>query len=418
MHLNWPKLRFASSQEAAYRRSVSAGILQILRIGGIAGMIAVPAFITNDLLFDPEALAKVLPIRLLTAALIACALVSFRFRKITDSPVAIRRITYALFVSFALALVFIQASHTNGFLVTVPGYIQVMIFIPIVCFSFVHAVLTVISMAIIGVAGAQYFGASAVEVRNLVNWLGGSSAFALGAAFVVDRARRRSFLLEQELSQEKARADDLLLNILPEQIAERLKRQEQGIADYYPCVTVLFADIAGFTAMARSLQPTEVVDVLNDLFSRFDALAGKHGAEKIKTIGDGYMAVAGLSQTSDPQKAAQSVSDLALDMSGAFEQFRRDRNVDLGLRIGLHSGPVVAGVIGARKFAYDLWGDTVNIASRLESGCPPGAIQISHETANLIGPDYDAQSRGLVDIPGHRKREAHLLRSGPQSGSR
>lgn len=377
-------------------------------------MIAIPAFISNDLLFDPDAVAKILPVRLLIAALIGAALIAFRFRNIAGSPNAIAWITYGLFVSFALGLVFVQAGHIDGFLVTVPGYIQVMVFIPIICFSFVQALLTVVSMALVGVLGAQYGGATAIEVQNLINWLGGSAAFTLGAALIVDSTRRRSFELEQDLSAEKARADRLLLNILPESIAERLKNQEQRIADYYPCATVLFADIAGFTTLARNLQPNEVLDFLNDLFSRFDVLVEAHDVEKIKTIGDGYMAVAGLYHSDNPEMAARAACDLALDMQAAFGQFRRERQVEIDLRVGLHSGPVVAGVIGARKFAFDLWGDTVNIASRLESGCPVGNIQISHETVDLIGPDYVVSQCGVVDIPGHRKRETFLLLSGPR----
>ncbi|MDU9005165.1 adenylate/guanylate cyclase domain-containing protein [Sedimentitalea todarodis] len=407
------RLRFPPAQEAAYRHSVSGRIVQILQVGGLAGMVAVPAFISNDLLFDPDAVANTLPVRLLVAALIGAALIAFRFRSIAASPTAIAWITCGLFVSFSLALVFIQAGHANGFLVTVPGYIQVMVFIPIVCFSFVQALLTVISMALVGILGAQFGGATSIEVKNLINWLGGSSAFALGAAFIVDSARRRSFELEQELSAEKARVDQLLLNILPESIAERLNNQEQRIADYCPRATVLFADIVGFTTLARNLRPGEVLDLLNDLFSQFDMLVESHDVEKIKTIGDGYMAASGLYQADDPEKAARAACDLALDMQVAFDQFRREWKVEIDLRVGLHSGPVVAGVIGVRKFAFDLWGDTVNIASRLESGCPTGNIQISHETVDLIGPGYKVSHCGAIDIPGHRTRETFLLLSGP-----
>jgi class 3 adenylate cyclase len=403
-------LRFAHDAEAAYRQSVAPRIVQILRFGGIAGMIAVPAFTVNDLLFDPNALSRTLPVRLAVAALIGLALIAFRFRCVTGSPRAIAAITYGLFASFSVALVLIQAWHTNGFLVTVPGYVQVMIFVPIVCFSFRQSVITTLSMALIGVVGAYAFGADGVALRNLLNWLAGSAAFALGAAYVVDGARRTSYLLERDLSQEKARADALLLNILPEKIAERLKQDETRIADTCPCATVLFADIAGFTAFARGLQPGEVVDLLNDLFSRFDRLAEQHGVEKIKTIGDGYMAVAGLNQRRDAAEAATAVASLALDMQDAFATFRAAHGLDLGLRIGVHSGPVVAGVIGVRKFAFDLWGDTVNIASRLETTCPKDAIQISAETAELIDGGFACTRQGVTELPGHAARQTFLLR--------
>lgn len=404
-----PKLQFPPDQELTYRRSVASGIIQILRIGLVAGMIAVPAFVTNDLLFDPDAVTKTLPARLGVMGVMMCGFLALFAPRIAKAPAIISAITFALFVSFAGALVLIQANHSNGFLVTVPGYVQVLIFIPIVCFSFGQAIATVLSMAMIGVMGSVAYGASEIEVMNLFNWLTGSAAFALGAAFVVDSARRRSFVLEQDLSREKARADDLLLNILPERIAERLKNKEARIADYCPNVTIVFADIVGFTALSRGLDPEKLVDLLNDLFSRFDRVADDLTIEKIKTIGDGYMAAAGLSDDRDAGQAARAAADLALAMDAAFDQFRRDHDLDLGLRIGVHSGPVIAGVIGAKKFAFDLWGDTVNVASRIESSCPVNQIQITVETRALLGDEFQLTDRGSVDVRGHDPHQVFLL---------
>jgi class 3 adenylate cyclase len=404
-----PLLQFQPPQEAAYRQSVAAGILQILRIGGLAGIIAIPAFVINDLLFDAEATGKTLPIRLIVAGLIGCALIGYLVPRVARSPRLIALITHGLFVSFSVGMVIIQARHTNGFLVNVPGFVQVMIFVPIVCFSFFQAFITTLNIAIIAVVGAHILGAAEVELKNVLNWMIGSGAFALGAAFVVDRARRRTFLLEKDLSEEKARSDALLLNVLPAGIADRLKNNEKRIADYCPNVTVLFADIAGFTAFSRKSKPAELVELLNDLFSMFDDLAQKHRVEKIKTIGDGYMVVAGLSNNRNAAQAAKAMADLSLDMRAAFNTFRLERTLELSLRIGLHSGPVIAGVIGTRKFSFDLWGDTVNVASRMEAACPKDKILITRQTRDLIGSAYRTASQGDIEVRGHEPREVFLL---------
>ncbi len=212
---------------------------------------------------------------------------------------------------------------------------------------------------------------------------------------------------EEALQVEFERAEMLLLNILPAEIAARLKAKEEPLADSHDGVSVLFADLAGFTDLSRKLSADELVNLLNDLFSRFDDLANRHGAEKIKTIGDAYMAATGLAD--DGGNHAEAAVDLALGMKEAFEKFREQHNVDLQLRIGVHSGAVIAGVIGTQKFAYDLWGDTVNIASRMESEGLPGQIQISAQTQELLPAHYQSTPRGEIKIKGHMARTTYLL---------
>jgi class 3 adenylate cyclase len=198
-----------------------------------------------------------------------------------------------------------------------------------------------------------------------------------------------------------------LLNILPVDIATRLKAQEEPLADTHESVSVLFADLAGFTDISRKMSAGELVNLLNDLFSRFDLLAEKHGAEKIKTIGDAYMVATGLKGSVADH--AENIADLALGMQKAFGEFRRDNNVDLKLRIGVHSGAVIAGVIGKQKFSYDLWGNTVNVASRMESEGIADQIQISAETWQLLSDRYQSTPRGEIQIKGHRPRATYLL---------
>lgn len=204
-----------------------------------------------------------------------------------------------------------------------------------------------------------------------------------------------------------AEAERLLLNVLPRGIAARLRGGEEAIADAHAGVTILFADIVGFTALASRVDPVALVGLLNDVFTEFDHLAERHGLEKIKTIGDAYMVVGGAPQGRSDH--AEAVARLALEMHGVLREISDRHDIDLDLRIGMHSGPVVAGVIGRSKFSYDMWGDTVNIASRLESHGEPGRIQLSSATRALLGDGFDAELRGTIVLKGRGPVEAWWL---------
>ena len=214
-----------------------------------------------------------------------------------------------------------------------------------------------------------------------------------------DQEALRMRQLEQQheaITQEQAKTEQLLLNILPRKIAQRLKAGEEHIADAFPNVSVLFADMVGFTAMSRTMMASDLVKVLSDLFSRFDLITEKHGLEKIKTIGDCYMLAGGVPEPSDDH--AHAAIDAALDMCLALEEISERTGGALRMRIGVHSGPIVAGVIGLRKFTYDLWGDTVNVASRMESTGEPGRIHVSVHTADLIRSQFKLESRGCIEV--------------------
>jgi adenylate cyclase len=226
------------------------------------------------------------------------------------------------------------------------------------------------------------------------------TAFLLLQYFV--RARERAHVL---LAEERERSERLLLNVLPAPIAERLKRASGVIADRCPEVSVLFADLAGFTPVAERLPPEEVVGLLNGIFSEFDELVARHGLEKIKTIGDGYMVAGGI--PSFVPDHAERIADLALDMQQTVES--RGPEFSLGLRIGIDTGPVVAGVIGRSRFGYDLWGDTVNTASRMESHAPPGTIQVTERTRNLLADHFELERREEVEIKGKAPMTTYLL---------
>jgi len=213
----------------------------------------------------------------------------------------------------------------------------------------------------------------------------------------------------QELSLEQARSEKLLLNILPRSIANRLKENDMRIADSHESVTVLFADIVGFTKLTASMPPAELVELLSQLFSRFDILAEQFGLEKIKTIGDGYMVVGGAPAGLDGH--ATIIAKLALEMQQAMIEFNLETGKKLQMRVGISSGAVVAGVIGTSKFAYDIWGDPVNMASRMEQTALPGTIQVSEATQKLLKNDYKLESRGLIEIKGKGEVNTYLLKA-------
>lgn len=218
----------------------------------------------------------------------------------------------------------------------------------------------------------------------------------IGASLQKKRWRDQEQAYLAELQFERERSERLLLNILPHPIAERLKQGENIIADSFFDVTVLFADLVNFTIMSAQTAPQEMVMLLNEIFSTFDQLAKRHGLEKIKTIGDAYMVVGGLPT---PRRGhPQAVADMALEMQQTLAQFQIPPHRSLNIRIGIHTGPVVAGVIGTNKFSYDLWGDTVNIASRMESHGVAGRIQVSAETYQRLRETHTLEERGVIEV--------------------
>lgn len=213
--------------------------------------------------------------------------------------------------------------------------------------------------------------------------------------------------IEEYLRAEQEKSELLLLNILPKAIAEQLKQNPGAIAEQFNSVTILFADIVGFTPLASGMSPTNVVNLLNEIFSTFDQLADRHGLEKIKTIGDAYMVAGGLPVLKLDH--AEAVAEMALDMQREIGRFQRDDNQPLRLRIGINTGPVVAGVIGIKKFIYDLWGDTVNVASRMESQGLPGGIQVTAATYECLKNKYLFEERGVIPVKGKGEMMTYWL---------
>ncbi len=252
--------------------------------------------------------------------------------------------------------------------------------------------------------------------------LGGVLFLALiGTTLAMRRLRQTSTELElrvvertaqlqstnQQLQAEQEKSDRLLLNILPAPIADQLKEGQCTIADGFAEATILFADLVDFTQLSEKMPAAELVGLLNEIFCGFDRLTEAHGLEKIKTIGDAYMVVGGL--PTPRADHAVAIAAMALDMQAEMVRFNQRTGHTCGIRIGINSGPVIAGVIGTKKFIYDLWGDTVNVASRMESHGLPGTIQVTAATYELIKHAFVLQSRGPIDIKGKGSMTTYLL---------
>lgn len=245
--------------------------------------------------------------------------------------------------------------------------------------------------------------ASIVVSFFVLNVLGVSTTvYLLLRYFMGERAR-----ILAALSVEQERSERLLLNVLPATIAQRLKESSDPIADSFDAVTVLFADIVGFTAFAGTRPAGEVVAVLNRLFSGFDELSDRHGLEKIKTIGDSYMVVAGLPVPRPDH--TEAIAEMALDLCDEVDRFRRETGTALSVRVGVSSGPVVAGVIGQRKFSYDVWGDTVNTASRMEAHGIADHIQVTPNVYERLRDRYEFERREIADVKGKGPMTTYLL---------
>jgi guanylate cyclase len=249
-------------------------------------------------------------------------------------------------------------------------------------------------------------------VNHLPSWLVLSYFVAnIGAVSAIAFVLLHHFVGQEQkffrlLRAEQDKSERLLQNVLPKEIAHALKERHGTLAEAYDGVSILFADMVGFTSLSDKMSPTEMVELLNDVFSHFDRLVEHYDLEKIRTIGDSYMVVAGAPRPRPDH--AQALARLALDMRAFVGGYRRDGR-HLSFRIGISSGPVVAGVIGRQKFHYDVWGDPVNMASRMESLAPPGRIQITRETYELIKSDFDCEPRGTVAVKGKGDRETWFL---------
>jgi len=384
--------RFDDEVEAEYRAYRMAQILPFERLAALAGAVSVIGLAWWDTQVDPDALATTFLVRIGLAGVLL-ALYAATFTSLGRFHLLMQFVaTVTLIGGFS----YILSELPDGFVVGLAGLTLSVALLPLLAATLPSMVLLgAVALWVPNLFLAADFAPGFTFV-NLNTWM--VLAVLLATAFwaVLDMVNRKLFIAERDLAAEQERSDRLLKNVLPDEIAERLKHSPGPVSGRYDSVSILFADLVGFTAFARDREPGVVVELLNALFSRFDDLVAHHGLEKIKTIGDGYMVAGGVPVAREDH--ADAVAALAIDMVAATDAFRRERNLDWDLRIGIHSGSVVAGVIGKHKFAYDLWGDAVNVASRLESSALPGRIQVSEDTAAQLSPSFVVETRGAVAL--------------------
>ena len=227
------------------------------------------------------------------------------------------------------------------------------------------------------------------------------------AGYIIENYSRTDFVKNIIIDEEREEIERLLRNILPQSIADELKRNQGIIANKFNAITILFADIVGFTSLSAKISPDELIIFLNEIFSIFDRLVDQYGLEKIKTIGDAYMVAGGLPIPRNDH--AEATANFALELQQEIKDFRTKSNQAFDLRIGIHTGPAIAGVIGVKKFIYDIWGDSVNTASRMESHSIPGKIQVSEETFKLLKNKFIFKERGIIKVKGKGEVKTYFL---------
>jgi class 3 adenylate cyclase len=413
-------LRFPKDLEGLYREAHFRDALLVNRLCVIAGSLLLASFGILDEAMFPHSYHLVWTIRfgLLVPLAILLTLVSFSkgYERWMQSATALLMIAVLVGI---LSMIAVSGPHELGATLYLFGLLPVV--------SFLFAATRLFFLPALGVAlltlavfewvlfrhnGLIASGSLEPEIAIAANFFI-ISEISIGAlaSFFFERSGRTRFIQELIIAQERLRSDDLVYNMLPAAIAERLKRKEL-IADKIEGASVLFADLVNFTRLSATLAPSDVLVMLDQCFTCFDRITEKYGAEKIKTIGDSYMVAVGVPQ-GRPDHAIV-MGKMALELRDAFYQLPTVRQQNLGLRLGFSSGPMVAGVVGSNKRIYDLWGDTVNTASRMESNGVPGEIQLSHYAHSLMPDAFVYEPRGEITIKGKGQMRVYLLKGLPE----
>lgn len=329
-------------------------------------------------------------------------------------PAAVRFAEWVVMIAWICAILGLAAIYTvlrSGFDFGSVGIVLVIMGAPMMLAMRVPFVVAGSLFGIVSFLGAHSFSGNARDGMMIVNafCVVTAAIIVVFASFVHEREARQRFSAEKELLAARERVNELLHSILPQDIVQRIQAGETAIADAYGEVSIIFADLVGFTAVSRQVSPTHLVEILNVMFSRFDALADRHNIEKIKTIGDAYMAVGGLSHQAGATDHAFRSADFAIAMQEAVEELKEKTGLPFNVRIGLHVGPVVAGVIGTKRPAFDCWGESVNLASRLEHNAAPGGILISESAYWRLKGSYKITVLDEIELRGIGAAKVFLL---------
>ncbi len=395
--------RFDPTLEQEYLESRASDHWALLRW---AVIVVAPLYVVVgvwDEMLDPGSLRSTWPIRVgLTAFFLIFAAVIWRARSVRVLGVA----WLVAFAASAIGFVLIIREIDGGYLAGVAALVIPMVLVGL-SLTHLQAMGGLAALVALPIIMYAAFEATAVEITNLSVWLFTGAAFAYIAFRAADTTRRRVFLAERDLAAERDRSETLLLNVLPKTIADQLKEDSATIAERFEMISILFADIVGFTPISQAMSAEEAVDMLSGFFSHFDELVDRLGVEKIRTIGDSYMAVAGV--PTPMYNHAAVLAALAVEIRDYVRASPPFNGHRIDFRIGISSGPAVAGVIGTKKFQYDVWGDAVNTASRMESHGVPGRIQITEATRDLIQDEYECIPRGEIDIKGKGRMKTWFL---------
>jgi adenylate cyclase len=395
----------------AYRDRQRVRLLRTIRITLLAGAIVAFVFTPWARMHDQSGELPMLELCALMALGLAIA---FALTFLQASRTYLEILSLSAYVFVLIVASIILSLLPGGFLFGVGAFLSFTVAATVIAVDLSIGTIVVMAISYVLIPNSAMLIAESpwITVAN-ANWiLLSGGMFAFGLALLMDQSNRNSFLLEHALAIEKQRSDALISALLPAGIVKRLQASDEVIADVRPQATVLFADLVGFTQLSKSLAPDELIKLLTSIFTVLDELARKHGLEKIKTIGDSYMVAGGVADAEE--RGVDSVAAFGLEAIDAVRQFKGPDGRHLDLRVGMATGNVISGVIGRSKPYFDLWGPTVNLASRLQETAPPSAIQIDRSTAGLISIEPALVPVGHVTLRGIGDVETFLLKS--QSG--
>lgn len=401
----FPMERFAPDKEARFQRRYAERSIPFIRVSLPIAATLYLFFIAWDFYIDQSTLLYTLAVRL-PFSFFAVAVFGFTFLKSFERwSQTILSITVVL---GAAGVLLVLAILPNGFTYGTPGLLLVIMYAcGIIRLLFIPALITCAAITVLANVVLAAKGAGSFAVFNTNVFVISASIIGLSYTALLEWMERRAFKLEDGMRKEKKASEEMLRDFLPDRIKERLREGERSIAEPVGEATVLFADIVGFTALSHRLAPGHLVELLSDIFTKFDEIAERNRVEKVKTIGDSYMVVAGV--RTPWTRSANAVAEFAIEALAFVKDYSERNDLPLQVRIGMATGAVVSGVIGTRVPIFDLWGETVNIASRLEAEGVPGAIQVSESTFWRLRGQYEFQERGLLKLKHGLTVSAYLL---------
>ena len=412
----WGTFVDAEVERDFVKENFAVAVRKYVRFSVTVSLISFLAFGIHDALVIPEVRAKAWAIRFLFCGPIAALLIAFVFKNEKHERHQPAMLVFGLTVNTVVLWIGAIAPPAGYFLYTA----YAIVFVTVGPFLARMNMKTQLGYTLLTMLLYNAFDLALAHAAGTVVFSVNLSTFTLGAvgalaARELDLQNRLAFVQRRiireqmaALDAERSRSETLLLNVLPRRIADRLKKDPGVIiADRFASTTVLFSDIVGFTQMSTQLPADELVRRLDDIFSRFDELADQLGLEKIKTIGDAYMVCGGVPLARSDH--AEAVCEMAIRMRDCVDDIAAELGSDLRVRIGVHTGPVIAGVIGKKKFIYDVWGDTVNTASRMESHGVPRAIHVSDATFEATKGIFEFESRGTIHVKGKGDMQTYLL---------